>query len=76
MHATEASLGLLRVPIHVVYSSDGNYETVASIWSTMMNLEVLTAFARKLLLENCASAEHKQLAQRFLTAMQNRDERC
>jgi hypothetical protein len=30
----------LGVPIHTVYSSDGNYEIVAPIWSTMLDIDL------------------------------------
>jgi hypothetical protein len=72
MRTAEASLSLLSVPIHVVYSTDGNYETVAPIWSTILDLDALAASARKILIES-SPEKHKQIAERFLTAMQNRE---
>jgi hypothetical protein len=66
------SLSLLKVPIHPVYSTAGNYEIVAPTWSGILDLEALAACARNILVED-VSDENKQLAQRFLTAMQNRE---
>jgi hypothetical protein len=74
MRTAEGLLGLLTMPVHIVYSSDGNYETVAPIWSTILDLAALQASAQKIPTENSLD-EHKQIAQRFLTAMHNRERR-
>ena len=63
---------LLNVPVHPVYSSSGSYETVAPTWSEILDLEALTVGARKVLFED-RSDEHRRVAQRFLTAMENRE---
>jgi hypothetical protein len=74
MRTAEGLLSLLKVPIHTVYSSDGNYETVAPIWSKILDLEALQASAREILGQN-STEELRQTAQRFLTAMQNTERR-
>jgi len=74
MQTTKGLSSLLRVPIHIVYSTDGNYETVAPIWSTILDLEALQTAAWKILSQN-STDELSQTAQRFLTAMQNRERR-
>jgi predicted KAP-like P-loop ATPase len=70
----DALLSLLQVPIHPVYSTAtaGNYETVAPTWSGILDLDALAACARNILIEGI-SEEDKQIARRFLTAVENRE---
>jgi hypothetical protein len=70
----DVRLSLLKIPVHPVYSSAGNYETVAPTWSEILDLDVLVGCAQKILAEELPE-EDKRIAQRFLTAMQNRGRR-
>jgi hypothetical protein len=68
--AGNGMLSLLKIPIHPVYSSDGNYETVAPIWSEILNLAALSECAREILVGDL-SDEDKQIARRYLAAIEN-----
>ena len=70
----EGLLTLLKVPIHPVYSTAGNYETVSPTWSNILDLAALEGSSRTILAGN-APDEDKQVARRFLKAMQNRERR-
>jgi hypothetical protein len=64
------SLSLLSIPVHAVYSTAGNYETVSPTWSEILDLPALEACAQEILATEVA-AKDKQIAQRFQTAMEN-----
>jgi hypothetical protein len=72
MRDANGLLSLLKLPIHPVYSTAGNYETVAPTWSGILDLDALGACARQMV-GGSLSDESKQAAQRFLTAMLNRE---
>jgi hypothetical protein len=72
MRNANGLLGLLEIPIHPVYSTEGNYETVSPTWSKILDLDALAACAREMLIDDL-SDQDRGTAQRFLAAMQNRD---
>lgn len=63
---------LLEVPISLVRSSNGNYEQVAQYWNKIVNLQSLADEALQILQESRSEAD-RQLAQRFINALNRKD---
>jgi len=61
--------GLFNAAINTVISSEGNYEHVNRSWSKIANIQALVERAQELLLSS-DNEEQKQLANRFLAAVE------
>ncbi len=74
MDSQEGVRALLTQSIHLIRSTEGNYEVVSPVEDKIMNVALLARRA-EVIVEQHGDDEEGRLAQRFLSALQNRSKR-